>query len=353
MAERRLRFAVPGDLDQLTGGYRYDKRLIGELGALGWSVTHLTWPGSFPRPTAADLQMAANDLAACPAGALALIDGLAFGVMPEILAKEADRLRLVALVHHPLARESGLSAGERDRLIVLERRALSAARAVIVTSQTTAATLAADYEVEPGRITVAEPGVDRPEKARPSHRPCGPTRLLSIGSVVPRKGFDILVDALARIADLEWTCAIAGSLTRAPATAAALGDHIRRLGLAPRIALLGEADDTTPLYDDADIFVLPSRYEGYGMAFAEAMMHGLPIVATSAGAIPEVVPPSAGLLVPADDAEALGDALRRVIVDADLRSRLATGARDAATRLPSWRDSAARVASALAALADE
>ncbi len=330
MAERRLRFAVPGDLDQPTGGYRYDKRLIAELDALGWTVTHLPWPGSFPLPTAADLRMAAADLAACPAGAVALIDGLAFGVM-----------------HHPLALESGLRPEERERLADLERRALGAARAVIVTSHATAATLAADYAVEPGRITVAEPGVDRPPRARPAHRRSGSIRLLAVGSIVPRKGLDVLVDALSRIPDLAWTCAIAGSLTRAPETAAALGEQIRRLGLDPRITLMGEVDDPTPLYNDADVFVLPSRYEGYGMVFAEAMAHGLPIVATNAGAIPEVVPPSAGILVPVDDAEALAVALGRVIVDADTRSRFAAGAQEAAMDLSSWPETAARVASAL------
>jgi glycosyltransferase involved in cell wall biosynthesis len=347
LAERRLRFAVPGDLDQPTGGYRYDKRLIAELDALGWTVTHLPWPGSFPLPTAADLRMAAADLAACPAGAVALIDGLAFGVMPDILAKEAGRLRLAALVHHPLALESGLRPEERERLADLERRALGAARAVIVTSHATAATLAADYAVEPGRITVAEPGVDRPPRARPAHRRSGSIRLLAVGSIVPRKGLDVLVDALSRIPDLAWTCAIAGSLTRAPETAAALGEQIRRLGLDPRITLMGEVDDPTPLYNDADVFVLPSRYEGYGMVFAEAMAHGLPIVATNAGAIPEVVPPSAGILVPVDDAEALAVALGRVIVDADTRSRFAAGAQEAAMDLSSWPETAARVASAL------
>jgi glycosyltransferase involved in cell wall biosynthesis len=330
LAERRLRFAVPGDLDQPTGGYRYDKRLIAELDALGWTVTHLPWPGSFPLPTAADLRMAAADLAACPAGAVALIDGLAFGVM-----------------HHPLALESGLRPEERERLADLERRALGAARAVIVTSHATAATLAADYAVEPGRITVAEPGVDRPPRARPAHRRSGSIRLLAVGSIVPRKGLDVLVDALSRIPDLAWTCAIAGSLTRAPETAAALGEQIRRLGLDPRITLMGEVDDPTPLYNDADVFVLPSRYEGYGMVFAEAMAHGLPIVATNAGAIPEVVPPSAGILVPVDDAEALAVALGRVIVDADTRSRFAAGAQEAAMDLSSWPETAARVASAL------
>jgi glycosyltransferase involved in cell wall biosynthesis len=346
LPDRKLWFAIPGDLESRTGGYLYDKRLIAALRGIGWSIEHLALPGSFPFPGVDDLGQAAADLAACPDGAIVLIDGLAFGAMPDIAAREAKRLRLAALVHHPLALESGLSNLDRVRFAALETRALGLARAVIVTSQTTAATLIRDYAVAANGITVAKPGFDRPRPKPAADRSPGPIRLLSVGSVIPRKGFDVLVEALARIADLTWTCTIAGSLERSSGAVCDLRRRIAAHGLDERIVLAGEQEDLTPLYERADIFVLPSRYEGYGMVYAEAMLHGLPIIGTEIGAIPEVVPPTACILVPVEDAEALAEALRRMILDAALRSRLASGARIAAADLPSWRECANLVASA-------
>jgi glycosyltransferase involved in cell wall biosynthesis len=172
-------------------------------------------------------------------------------------------------------------------------------------------------------------------------------RLLSIGTLTPRKGHDLLIEALARLADLSWTCRIIGSPDRAPVTAAELGALIARHGLQSRIILAGETADLAAAYGAADVFVLASRHEGYGMVFAEAMQHGLPIIATTAGAIPEAVPSAAGILVPPDDVAALAGALEQMIRDSALRARYAAGARSAALALPSWEDTARGVAAAL------
>jgi glycosyltransferase involved in cell wall biosynthesis len=178
----------------------------------------------------------------------------------------------------------------------------------------------------------------------------GTPRLLAIGTVTPRKAYDVLVDGLARIAELDWHCTVAGSLDRAPETADAIRRQIAGHGLTGRIDLIGEVADPTPLYEAADIFVLPSRYEGYGMAIAEALAHGLAVVATRVGAIPEVVPNDAGILVPVDDPEALADSLRRLIESPSMRQELAGRAALAARRFATWRDTAARIASALDAV---
>jgi glycosyltransferase involved in cell wall biosynthesis len=292
---------------------------------------------------------AAASLAACPDGALVLIDGLALGMMPALAAAHANRLRVVALVHHPLALESGLPVDIADRLRISEREALKHVRAVIVTSEMTAATLVRDFGVPPEAITVATPGVDRPASSWMAASNATP-KLLAVGMVTPRKAYDVLVDALARIADLDWHCTVAGSLERAPETAASVRRQIERHALTGRIDLFGEVADPTALYETADIFVLPSRYEGYGMAIAEAMAYGLPVVATRVGAIPEVVPDSAGLLVPPDDPAALAHTLRRLIENQSLRRGYAVGASAAAQRFAQWRDTAARIASALDAV---
>jgi glycosyltransferase involved in cell wall biosynthesis len=340
-----LRFAVPGDLETLTGGYVYDRRLVAELTRVGWSVEVLPWAASFPHPSTADKTGAAASLAGLPDGSLVLVDGLAFGALPELAEAEARRLRLVALVHHPLALEPELPPQTRSRLKQSERRALAAAQAVIATSDTTAEMLIRDYGVAPERLAVAKPGTDAAPLARGSGRGARGPHLLSVGTLTPRKGHDLLIEALARIADLSWTCSIAGSATRSPTTTAALGAAIAANRLGGRVRLLGEIADLNPLYDSADLFVLASRHEGYGMVFAEALRRGLPVIGTTAGAIPEVVPPAAGLLVPPNDARSLADALRHVVGDAGTRRRLAAGAR--ATVLQHWEETARHVSAAL------
>jgi glycosyltransferase involved in cell wall biosynthesis len=342
-----LSFAVPGDLATLTGGYVYDRRLAAELTRAGWSIDVLAWAPSFPHPSAADQDSAAASLAALSDGSLVLIDGLAFGVLPDQAEAEARRLRLLALVHHPLALEPELSPAERARLKQSEQRALAAALGVIATSETTAEMLIQDYGVAPDRLAVAKPGTDPAPFARGSSPGARGPHILSVGTLTPRKGHDLLIEALARISDLSWTCSIVGSLTRSPETTSALRASIAANRLGERIRLLGETADLGALYDGADLFALASRHEGYGMVFAEALQRGLPVIGTTAGAIPEVVPPAAGLLVPPNDARSLADALRQVVADAGTRRRLAAGARVAAGTLPRWRETAAKVSGLL------
>ena len=343
-----LCFVIPGDLATLTGGYGYDRRLIAELCRAGWKVAHLPLGPSFPFPDVADSEAAGESFAALAEGSLVLVDGLAFGALPEIAETEAGRLRLVALVHHPLAEETGLSAAAADALFHSERRALAMTRGIIATSSTTAQRLIERYGVAPERLAVARPGSD-PASLPPAVAPGQGhiVNLLSVGTLTPRKGHDLLIEALARLADLPWTCRIIGSPDRAPATAADLRGRIARHGLQSRIILAGETADLSSAYDTADIFVLASRNEGYGMVFAEAMQHGLPVIATTAGAIPEAVPPDAGILVPPDDVAALAGALAQLIGDPALRARYASGARTAALELPGWPDTARDVAAAL------
>jgi glycosyltransferase involved in cell wall biosynthesis len=221
-------------------------------------------------------------------------------------------------------------------------------RAVIVTSETTAAIVESAFGVPGELITVAHPGVDRPKAPRGERRP-GPVRIFAMGSISPRKAHHVLIEALARIEDLDWTCAIAGSLEREPEVAEALIGQIAMLGLAERVALVGEVDSeqAARLYADADLFALASVYEGYGMVFAEAQANGLPIVATTGGAIPEAVPEGAGLLVPPNDAEAFAEALEVLIADPARRAALAEGSKAAGADLPGWAQTAAAVGAAL------
>jgi glycosyltransferase involved in cell wall biosynthesis len=120
-------------------------------------------------------------------------------------------------------------------------------------------------------------------------------------------------------------------------------------GLTERVTLAGELDahDLEAAYARADVFVLATRQETYGMAVAEALAHGLPVVSTKTGAIDRLVGDRAGLLVEPGDVDGLFDALATVIRNEPLRQRLADGTRDAAERLPSWKEASARLSAAL------
>jgi glycosyltransferase involved in cell wall biosynthesis len=345
---KRAAFAVPGNLDTPTGGYAYDKRIIAELERMGWQIALLDLGEGFPWPGDAARSKARARLLGVPAGWPVVVDGLALGALPDVASDLTNPL--LALVHHPLALEWGLPAAQADILRHSERRALAHARSVVVTSAATARIVASDYDVPMARIAVARPGNDPVPRAQGSHG--GAPHLLSVGAVVPRKGFDLLIAALAGLRHLEWQLTIAGDLTRDPPTAERLQADIARHGLTGRIAMPGavSSEQLATLYDSADLFVLASRFEGYGMAYAEALAYGLPVIGTKAGAIPDTIPQQAGLLVDAGDVAALADALRRAITDPALRRRLSEAALAAARQLPTWPQSAKIFADALEAL---
>jgi glycosyltransferase involved in cell wall biosynthesis len=322
-------FAVPGSLDQPTGGYAYDRRVIAELRRHGCKVDVIDVGEGFPRPSPDTAREALSRLRGVPGGGAIVVDGLALGVLPEAAAALRATHKVIALVHHPLALEAGLSAAAAAAMRASERAALDAVRHVVVTSRATARILVADYGVAAASITVAMPGNDRVAVGRKARRPT--VRLLAVGAVVRRKGYDVLIEALARLTDLDWQLVIAGDCTRDRDTAGELATSLVLKRFGPRVRMAGAVGDEelAALYGDADVFVLASRFEGYGMAFAEAIAHGLPVVGTKAGAIPDTVPEGAGILVAPNDVAALAVALRAMIADETLRERSAAVARAA------------------------
>lgn len=343
----RARLAVPGDPATPTGGYVYDRRLAETAPAAGLELAPLPLPGGFPTPCGATLAAALGILRAAAEreGTPILIDGLALGVMPaEAIA--ALPVPVIALHHHPLGMEPGLEAGRARALLASEAAALAACAGVLTTSQETAKTLAARLGVPPARIAVAPPGTDR---AAPAPRRGNPPLLLGVGTISHRKGWDVLAEALARIAHLPWRARIVGPRDREPATDAALTARIAALGLAARIELTGPLDAAGlhAAYQGADLFCLPSRYEGFGMVAAEAMAHALPVATTNAGALPEATG-GAALLVPPDDPAALADALALLLTDRAEADRRAAASAARAEALPTW-DGAARIAAGLIA----
>lgn len=349
MSGPALALLLPGAIGERTGGTLYDRHMVEGLRARGWRVQVNELDDSFPSPSAAALGAARACLARIADDACVVIDGLALGAMPDLALEQAGRLRLVGLVHHPLALETGLAHDQVLRLTDSERRALAATRHVIVTSPHTARTLAR-YGVTRERITVVRPGT--PPAAAAVGSTDGQLNLLCVASLTPRKGHAVLFQALHALCARPWRVQCVGSDTRDPATAAALRDQLERLGLTSRITLCGElrGHELERYYHQADLFVLASHYEGYGMVLDEALARGLPIVATRAGAIPDTVPAGAGMLVPAGDALALAGALGRLMADAALRVRMAVAARNAAAALPSWEQASGRFAVTLQAV---
>lgn len=347
---RPLIFVLPGDVGSVTGGYGYDRRMIAGLREAGRAVELVTLGAGFPWPDAAALADAARQLAAMADGATVVVDGLAFGAMPGLAELHAARLRWVALVHHPLALETGLSPEQGRALFDSERRALATTRGVIVTSGATARELSR-YGVGAERIQVVTPGTDPAPRATGSG--ADPQRrglnLLCVATLTPRKGHAVLIDALRGLQDRAWTLHCVGSTTREADTAKALRLAISEYGLADRVRLHGvvSEDVLQSMYRQADAVVLPSHFEGYGMVLAEALAHGLPVVSTTAGAIPDTVPREAGVLVPPGDPVALRAALAALLDEPALRARLRAGARAARAALPTWPQAVARFAAAL------
>lgn len=341
---------VPGPLDQRTGGYLYDARMAAGLEKLGWTVTVHSLEGEFPLADARAEASLGRALASVPDGGRVLIDGLGMGALPDPVATHAGRLRLLGLVHHPLADETGLDEHQRERLRRLETQALAACAGVIVTSPFTAVRVG-EMGVPRTRVRAVLPGTD-PARPAVGPGPGEPPRLLCVGTVIPRKGQDVLVRALARLKHVHWSCVCAGSLERAPDYARDVQALARELGLAERISFAGECRDRVleDLFRSASLFVLPSHYEGYGMALTEALARGLPVVSTTGGAVPHTVPEAAGILLPPGDDAALADALGHLLAGpagTARRAKLAMAARNHALKLPSWDRAAATFAKAL------
>ncbi len=336
-------FAIPGDLSLPTGGYGYDRRLLAEWREMGVAARHLPLPGSFPNPSEADLAETGRAILSTPYDSVLLIDGLAYGAFPESVAAGLAG-RVVALVHHPLGLETGLTPTQATEFARRETAALRHAAAIVATSETTKRLLVADFGVPAEKITVAEPGVDPAERAAGSG---GETvELLAVGSLVPRKGYGVLVAALEGLANKPWRLTIVGADDRVPATTEALKAQIAAAGLFERIRLMGplRQAELDAAYARADLFVMPSLFEGYGMVLTEALARGLPILCTTGGAAARTAPDAAALKVQPGDVAALRAGLVRLLDDKQERVQRSDAAWQAAGTLPRWRWTATIVA---------
>ena len=340
---RSVHVVVPADIDDVavpSGGNTYDRRVCRGLPATGWSVHELAVAGAWPRPDTAARASLARTLSTVPDGAIVVIDGLVACGVPDVVVPQARRLMLVVLVHLPLGDEVGPAPGPTAELAALERETLHAARAVVATSPWAARRLVVNHGLAADRIHVATPGAD---PAPPAPGTDGATRLLCLGAVTPTKGQDLLVEALAAVADLPWSCDLAGPLRRDPAHVAAVRCAIKRHGLGERVRLIGPRTGAqlATAFAAADLLVLPSRVECYGMVVTEALARGIPVLAAAVGGVPETLghDPAGrmpGIVVPPADVTALAAALRRWFGEPALRDRLRRSARERRSALDGW-----------------
>ncbi|MGW7384175.1 glycosyltransferase family 4 protein [Streptomyces sp. NPDC054794] len=360
MSLRTVHFVMPGGVDdpaQPSGGNAYDRRLCLDLPGFGWQVTPHAVDGTWPRPGRATRDELARTLRELPDGAVVLLDGLVACGVPDIVVPEAARLRLAVLVHLPLGDETGLDPAVAADLDAKEREVLRAVPAVVATSDWAVRRLVSHHGLAPDRVHVAAPGADIAPLAPGTD---GVSRLLCVAAVTPRKGQHRLVEALAAVRDLPWSCECVGGLGNDPEYVTHLRSLIEKYGLTDRLHLAGPRSGAAldASYAAADLMVLTSYAETYGMAVTEALARGIPVLATDVGGLPEAVGRAPdggvpGILVPPEDPAALAAELRGWFGEADVRRRLKAAARGRRAALDGWATTARSLAGVLHRLPDE
>jgi len=349
---------VPGAPDQWTGGHLFNTRIIAQLRAAQQPVTIVSLPGSFPAVDALTLLQARQRVARLPDAAVVIIDGLAYGALPELWAAERRRLRLIALCHLPLAEETGLPPQLATQLEARERWSLESAASVIVTSAH-CAELLRNAGVPSARLAVVEPGVAPPVtravSAADQSSLAAALKLLCVANVTPRKGHDVLIEALGMLRDLDWRCALVGSLESNPQFVAELRERAAARGIASRLDWVGAVppEEIDRWYARSDLMVIASRFETYGMVVTEAVAAGLPVLCSDAGALPDTLPAGSGLLFEAASPRALADRLGGLIANRARLADLRDGACRAAKALPDWAHAARQMHQVVTTLSAE
>jgi glycosyltransferase involved in cell wall biosynthesis len=339
-------FVLPSDVDDpaaASGGNVYGLRMCEHLPARKVLV-----PGPWPLGNPTTLNEA---LSALPDGEVVVVDGLVGCAWPKIISRAARRLRIAMLVHLPLGDEAGRDPALAADLNTRERATLRSVGAIVATSPWSARRLIEHHGLDSRSVHVVTPGTD-PADLSPGTD--GRSAFLCVAALTPHKGQDLLVEALAMISDQQWTCVCVGPLLRDRAFTYRVRGQIKRYGLTGRVTLAGPQApaELEASYAAADLVVLPSKAETYGMVVAESLMRGIPVLAASVAALPETLGRTAdggvpGILVAQRDPAAFADALRRWLNETTLPDRLRARARSRRESLRDWPHAARELASVL------
>lgn len=337
---RKVLFIIPGDINLPTGGYRYDKAILEEWEKVGVDYELISLEGNYPFPTEAEKASAMMQVNKLLEASVAVIDGLAGGALPDFIEVLSSKMPVISLLHHPLCLETGLAENAAKTLEERERKGLQHVSHVITTSPETRRIVHRLFDFPLERISSVLPGVRRDAPSLGS----GGTRknFLCVGSMIERKGHIILIEALAKLKHLDWHLNCIGATDFDEELTQRVKSLIIQHGLSDRITIHGAVSNELlrDAYLNADLFVLPSLYEGYGMVYAEAIVRGLPVIGTTAGAIPDTVPETCGILVEPGNAHALATALEEILSNSVLLSKYRQGAIDAEPSFPTWEKSA-------------
>ena len=323
------RFIIPGPLATVSGGYGYDRAIIAGLRGLGHAI---------------EVTELGDPLAALNLPGLPVIDGLALPAFAPFVSEVAAR-RCVGLIHHPISLEPDLPEADKSRLGKLEQALFPAFARVIVTSDWTAKALVTHFAVADDRIRVVQPGTAPAPRAAFRDQGC---EILALGALIPRKGHEMLLRALARLWDLDWHLTIAGAADD-PAYGASLKSLAAELKIGDRISFPGVLTGAalSAQWANTDLFALATRFEGFGMAIAEALAHGIPFAVTKGGAAGDGLPDMTGAACTVDDLITYSKTLRRLIFDTGLRREMADAAWEFGQTLPDWPAQVAKFAAAL------
>jgi glycosyltransferase involved in cell wall biosynthesis len=342
----RMTFFVPGSFPATTGAIVFDTRLAEALRGIGHEVTIVPVAGAHPLPDAAARASAAELWRAyqsrTPAG-IAVIDGFCLYAF-DGLEPGPQAAGVTAMLHHPMSLEPQLPQDERAAFALIEQRMLPRLARIVVPSEAILGRLASALTLPSELVAVVTPGIpEAPRSTGSGGRLC---HVLAVGSLIPRKGHDTVLRALAGLTDLDWVLTICGDGGIDPDHAAGLRDLAEASGLTGRVTFAGACAPSVmeTLWQGADIFVSGSCFEGYGMTVAEAVRRGLPLAVTHGAAASEVIPPEGSVIVEPGDNIQLSKALRRLIFSASLRQELSEAAWQAGRGFPGWTQQARRFA---------
>ncbi len=343
----QILFVIPGDINLPTGGYRYDRKIIDAWRKSGIKVELMSIEGNFPFPSHQEKENAIAKINNFPKADIAVVDGLLGGAAPEFLKHLSQKLPVTALIHHPLCLENGLDKETAGHLKQTEKQGLKHTNAIITTSPQTSRTVANLFNYNPSKITSVLPGVERGIISNGSDSET--INLLCVGSIIERKGHKDLLEALSSLKHLNWKLDCIGSTQFDKSLYANLQSRVTQEELSQKITFHGDVSEQAleAAYSSADIFVLPSLFEGYGMAYAEALVRGIPVIGTIAGAIPETVPENCGILVEPSNIPALSSVIETMITDKKLRNNYRNNAIAAEPNFPTWESSADKFAGIL------